>query len=550
MVVLFNGMAFLFLRPVYATPDGVGYLAYLPSIFHYGTLSFEATYRAASIGIPWALTSTGWIANPWVFGASFLWLPFYKVGYWLSAVPPTLPAPVWGGYFLSVVNFSSMLFGAAAVFLTTTALPAYFHLRVRILIALACFFGTPLFYYSFIEGTSAHAASAFANSLYVWFWIKTSGTDSSRFSPWRWWMLGWLAGLCMMVRPQDVLVALPLIFEGWMGWKRHGRPAKQTALCMAVFGIGFIIGFFPQTLLFRLLEGGWLQFPQRFNLAWSNAAPVACLFSPYHGLLVWTPLYALAFFGLLFCVPKMEGRMRIYGAVLLGQWIVCSFCAFWWEGSSFSLRMMTGTYPLAAFGLAFFFERVSRRSLPPLFLCSIWVFLCLLVIWSTLLALQGFSGALNLYRPLTFSMLLDGAASWKNGLEGVYNQLTRWGRIPFSIVIRMLVLELLIGGWLYGLWKHSQNPSSLRLSRLVLWFSVTWGVLGAYALFMIVFARNGVRPQINSAQALTSKQLEDVFLAESYSLKADYYLQRNQLDKARHFQEKMKKLHNKVSPPS
>ena len=111
VLILFNAAVFLFLRPVYQSPDGVGYFSYLWSIFSEGTLSFSTVYQRYHMAIPLTRTSQGWLANNWSFGTALLWVPFYEVGrlgrYFFGSTGPLSAREA-----LCLANFGSMTFGA------------------------------------------------------------------------------------------------------------------------------------------------------------------------------------------------------------------------------------------------------------------------------------------------------------------------------------------------------------------------------------------------------------------------------------------------------
>ena len=180
----------------------------------------------------------------------------------------------------------------------------------------------------------SHAATAFASGLFTWYWIRTADFGSAESTKparankqkipstdgaiLRWTTLGVLAGLASCVRTQEVLLVIAPVWEWTRRFKRE--PEARLLLCKsgAMMLGGFLIGFSPQAIIWKLLYGSFLAAPSSFNLAWSNFALGPTLFSSYHGMLTWTPLYVLALTGLVWqarCArPSPTARCPVRGA--------------------------------------------------------------------------------------------------------------------------------------------------------------------------------------------------------------------------------------------
>jgi hypothetical protein len=109
-----------------------------------------------------------------------------------------------------------------------------------------------------------------------------------------------------------------------------------------------------------LSYGGEVQF---FNALMGN------LFSPARGLLVYSPILALAFSGFVFALGHPEERALhlAYGTIVVASLMAMSFVPAWWAGHSFGPRYMTDVVPFFTYFVAFNFEPViackRRRAL-------------------------------------------------------------------------------------------------------------------------------------------------------------------------------------------
>lgn len=246
-LLFFNLAVYLFLSSIYLNPDGIGYFSYLPAVFAQHTLSFAAVYEHFHLAMPAAVTPTGWLANIWAFGAAFLWLPFYAAARVYLASQGVNGIEPWGGIYFALINFGSMIFGALAMVLLLSILKGMGWSRRRGWVLGAAFFGTPLFFYSFLSGSVAHAATAFATGLYLWVWLRTldEPSDPRRVRD-RWFTLGLLAGIAAMVRTQEILVLMTAIIE-WVTRTRKGAEARVLLLpSMGWMILGVLIGFSPR----------------------------------------------------------------------------------------------------------------------------------------------------------------------------------------------------------------------------------------------------------------------------------------------------------------
>src|SRR5262249_29152042 len=194
----------------------------------------------------------------------------------------------------------------------------------------------------------------FAAALSLWWWVRRND------APFR---LGLIAGLLASVRWQDILfLAVPAAaLPHWNSlglaaeWRRSGGGGNKILP-------GVIGGLTPAEIVWVRLNGsltpfGGISGGNRFSL---NAPYLASVFfSPFHGLLVWTPVLTPAFVGLaMLAVDDKRGRAIALGVALqiyLLSGYVHSFA------HSFGQRLFISSLPLMAVGLAVFLARMSPR---------------------------------------------------------------------------------------------------------------------------------------------------------------------------------------------
>jgi hypothetical protein len=510
---LFNTAIYLFLQPGYLIPDGVGYLAYLPTIFDAHTLSFIPFFTTNPMGLPFASTSTGWVANLWPFGLSFLSLPFYEATRLAMRGLGHSQSPAWGPLYLGITNLASILFGGAAVIFLYDLYPMSIRQGHRLGLALICFFGTPLFFYTFCVEAVAHAASAFASGLLIWYWLKTLGrVESAQEEQRRWFTLGLLGGIAAMVRTQEAVILIAPLWEWTRALRRDPNRSQAVALSCLICGVG--IGFLPQALLWNALYGHFLYSPQVFNLSLDYFALGKSLLSSYHGLLAWTPLYGVALVGLVRARLKGNWEAGPLLAIVGIQIAANSVYTAWWDMLSFSLRLLTGTFLIAGLGIGWL--RPTRTWH--------WGILIFCALWSMALALHGYAGSINLRVFYPWPQLLTKMGSWRSFYTGWNQELWRYGKIPVIMISFGIFFELTVIAWVWRL-RQLAPIRSAPLGRLLRWTFIPWIL---YASVCILRAGQAPKPPIPPHTVLTAEDLGHIFVADSYYGKALYWLERRE----------------------
>jgi len=515
LLFLFNAAIYVFLQPGYLIPDGVGYLAYLPVIFARHTLSFFSFFSAIPMGLPLARTSTGWVANLWPFGLSFLSLPFYEAARFSGATH----GQAWGPLFLGNLNLAGILFGGAAALLLYDALPAHERASERKLLVFLCFLGTPLFFYTFCIDAVAHAASAFTSGLFLWFWLKTRGQGEHPRE--RWFTLGLLGGIATMVRTQEIFILAAPLWE----WIHAGRADNGRAKTggLALLGLGFCAGFLPQALIWKALYGHFFYSPQIFNFSFENFALGKSLFSSYHGLFVWTPLYLAAILGLIRAGSQGNWEAWPLLAILILQILANSFYTAWWDMLSFSLRLLTGTFVIAGLGVSALVDASDQRGTAR---ASLWAVLIGCSAWSLLLALHSYAGSLDLRVFYPWRALLTHVLDLHALAEGWRHALWQYGKMPPVVIPFWLGFELAVLGWLWGL-KRQAAIGPQALARFLCW---TFGPWILYAGLGILRAECAPKPRLPERMTLNAEDLGHIFMADSFNGKALYWLDRRRPD--------------------
>lgn len=304
--------------------DEIQYLAYLRSAWFDRDLSFENEYRyfydrdiARSDGFHETFlertTATGRRLNFGTVGCAILWSPFYAVGHVAAGISGA-PQDGYSKPYLAAVAYGSAIYGFLALVLAIRC--ASLLGRNGFAAGVAVWLGTPLLFYMYVAPPFSHACSAFAVALFTYVWLRVRDDWSAGGLA----ALGAAGALMAMTREQDVFfIAAPVLDFGlWaLGNPQSLRPKAQSLLAAAAC---FIAAYSPQLIAYKVLNGHFGPHASVANkMKWYAPHALQVLVSPEHGYFIWTPLAALALWGVASTFRRTEpsGRMNAVWLCLL-----------------------------------------------------------------------------------------------------------------------------------------------------------------------------------------------------------------------------------------
>jgi hypothetical protein len=318
-------------------------------------------------------TESGRRPNFAPIGTAILWAPFMAAGHVVARLSGAAP----DGYsqpYIAAVTYGSAVYGFLALGLTV--------LITRRVVGstwwptMAVAIGTPLAFYMYVAPGFSHACSAFAVSLFLYVWLRVR----DRWTPAGAMALGLTGALMAIVREQDVFfVAGPAldfcrfaretIFADDANARKAPRGKIFTAA--AVGCVAFAVGYAPQLAAYQALNGhpSPTELVSR-KMSWTAPHFFDVMFSPEHGLFVWTPLALLGVVGLAaMAAGRSASRHRDtawVGALALLMVILQAYISgsveSWTVAGSFGQRRFVALTPLIALGLAAGWSAVSQRA--------------------------------------------------------------------------------------------------------------------------------------------------------------------------------------------
>jgi hypothetical protein len=419
-----------FLNP-WIRGDGVGYYAFARALLIDHHLDFTKDYQAANASFrgprldehglprPEYRTSTGLLDNHFTIGPAILWSPFLiltHAGVLLArSLGSSVAADGFSAPYRIAMAFATAFYGFLGLLLSFRLARQYVEERWALLATIAIWWASSLPVYMYFNPSWSHAHSAFAVSLFLWYWHETRSSRSIS----QWLLLAAIAGLMLNVYYANAVLLVVLAVEALRQYFAAFRPnASHTSsrprvsdllLRHFLFAVVLLICMLPTFVTRLLIYGGPFEsgYTPLREWLWSSPAFLPVLFSSNHGLIAWTPILLFAILGL-FLFWRREP--------LVGTALLAGFLAFYifiacypdWAGiSSYGNRFFVSLTPMFIFGLAVFLDRIAVffRS-PRQALAAACAVLALFVLWNAGLMFQWGAHLIPSRGPIYFSEMI------------------------------------------------------------------------------------------------------------------------------------------------
>lgn len=315
------GHAAILKKTVYG--DGIFYYSWIHSYVVDGDIQFQNDYAPFLAAQP--VTRTGFPGNKYSIGPAMAWSPWFLWAHTLiRGTGNELPYQL-------VVGLSGVFYACIGLLLLFRLLRKWFSETVSVASIVATAGATNLLFYGSLDTVNSHAVSFLAVCVFLTLLFQTNR---------RWFLIGAALGIVGLMRAQDLIVGiliLPYI------QKKH----------IASFLSGATLAFLPQLVAWQILYGKFWVSPYINSIEgfqFFTPHVLGVLFSPASGLLLWTPIVALGFYGL--WIKNTSVHLKMMAAVLLVELYLVSSWSIWWQGASYSGRMFVGMLPFVAVGLA------------------------------------------------------------------------------------------------------------------------------------------------------------------------------------------------------
>lgn len=353
--------------------DGIYYYSIVRSVVIDRDINFGNEFKY--FGNTIIETNTGKIANKYSIGMAILWLPFFLLAHItsisLNYLGFGIPTNGYTDIYQIFTGVGSIIYGWLGLIFCYKVLKTFYSQNISLISTLFIWLGTNLFFYNGIDVVNSHSGSFFLSALILYILVKKQNDYFKYF------VLGILSSLLMMVRIQDLILLIPILF-----WKIN---KKGIAKKIILYLFTAIICYIPQLLVWKYLYGTFNNpYLQAGNFNFFKPEMVSVLFSKDNGLFYYSPILIFSIWGFLklISLKKFWGLWSII-IFSLQIYIVASWFV-WWGGASYGQRMFISLMPYFALGLAMFINNLGQQTRK------------LFYIFSTMLVIINFCSILNL----------------------------------------------------------------------------------------------------------------------------------------------------------
>ncbi|HEY4817428.1 MAG TPA: hypothetical protein VIH67_08350, partial [Candidatus Acidoferrum sp.] len=358
--------------------DGVGYYAFAraPLIEH--SLNFEQDYIGANTGFRGARldergrpkemfrTRTGHLDNHFTVGPAMLWTPFLLLAHGgvllARAFGSQVPADGFSAPYRLAMAAGTAFWAFLGLLLAFRLARQYAGNLWAFLATVAIWWASSLPVYMYFNPSWSHAHSAFAVSLFVFYWHQTRERRTLR----QWLVLALIAGVMLNVYYANAMLLMILVVEALREYAAALRRGSDGGIAFTqllakhfLFVAVTLLCLLPTFVTRYIVYGSPFEsgYGSVQRWAWRSPYFLAVLFSSEHGLFSWTPLLLLATVGLVL----LKWREPRVGTPLLAATLafyVFIACYPDWAGiSSFGNRFFVSLTPLFILGLSVLLER-------------------------------------------------------------------------------------------------------------------------------------------------------------------------------------------------
>jgi hypothetical protein len=413
--------------------DGVGYYAFARALLIEHRLDFQRDYQSGNAAFrdarldengvpkPSFRTATGHLDNHFTVGPAILWVPFLLTAHAGVLLARTIGSHVAADGFSPpyrfAMAFGTALYGFLGLLLAYRLARKYVNERWAFLATISIWWSSSLPVYMYFNPSWSHAHSAFTVALFLWSWHETWDQRTTR----QWCVLAAISGLMLNVYYANVTILIALAVEAvrqYLAAFRNTSPGfsivKRLLVNHLLFGVIVILCLLPTfvsryVIYGRPFESGYIPLSA---WAWSSPYFFSVLFSPDHGLFVWTPVVILAMAGLaVFVWREPRAGTPMLAAVLAFYLLIA--CYPDWDGiSSYGNRFFVSLTAPFVLGLSVLLDRtanVFRSSRAALIAASSLV--ACLVLWNMAFMFQWGTHLVPARGPVIWSEMIHNQIS-------------------------------------------------------------------------------------------------------------------------------------------
>jgi len=396
----------------YIRGDGNGYYAYVRSAVIDGDLRFEDEFRrgdpafvATVIGpdgqvSPNLVLGGGYIRNQWSVGPAVLWAPAFLLAHAAAKASGWVGRPVAADGYSAPYRWScavaTAIYSLIGLVLACLAAERFVGRGPAVAATIGVWLASPLPVYMYFLPFHVPALSAFAVSLFVWYWLRTRDVRT----PAEWGRWGLAGGLMVLVYYLNAVCLLFAVVDLGRALAASGAAARRrVAVGGAAFALGAVVALSPNFAVKWIVHGSPFNTGYEDHFFWGSPRLWQVGFASEHGMFLWTPILLAAAIGL----AALWRRDRRVGAsavlVFAAYYYVVASYENWHGQSAFGSRFFVSLTPLFVLGLASLLAATSARP------AALALLLAPLILWNAGLMFQWGTGLVPNRGPIDFEVV-------------------------------------------------------------------------------------------------------------------------------------------------
>lgn len=372
--------------------DIYGYYIYLPATFIYNDVGLKdltplheslKIYDSTPYLYQLVQMPNGTSMNIYQVGMAILYLPFFFIGH-IIASTGNYPTDGFSAPYQLSVFYGGIIYSMVGIYFLWKMLRLIFKEDVVILVLTSIIVGTNYFLHTTMYGQNlmTHSPLFMLYAILIYLTIKWHKSQKFKYII----LLGFIAGLMILVRPSEILVLLIPAFWGINSletFKNKMILLWEKWLQIAVFSLIIIALGLIQVSYNHLCTGEFISsgysyaYEDSMELRSPNILDV--LFSFRKGWLIYSPIIIFSILGI-FLSRKYQKDVFAPALIFLAFNIyLISSWSNWWYAGSYGHRAFIQSLPIMAIPMGVFYTRViSSRQITRLLIFSLMTFFILL----------------------------------------------------------------------------------------------------------------------------------------------------------------------------
>lgn len=335
--------------------DMEGYYLYLPAVFINGGFKDLKCYSGCSV----PNKELGWVHTKYTYGVAVLELPFFAIAHVIASTT-TFENDGYSKPYAYALLASGLFYFLIGLLLLRKFLLKRFSTWPVNLVLLSIGLGTNAYYYATVGAGMSHIYSFFLFSLLLILTESWQGKRGFAITL----GLALVSALIVLIRPTGIIMLLWIPFSGlkdMAGFKGRLHYLFTSGLAFLIPILGFLL-FLPQLFYWQAFSGNFFTYSygnEGFS-HWANPKIFQVLFSHQNGLLMYSPIIALALVGLYPMWKKQRSNtLLIISVFLVATYTFASWWA-WWFGGAFGHRSYVEYFAVLAIPMAYFYSWAGK----------------------------------------------------------------------------------------------------------------------------------------------------------------------------------------------